>query len=224
MRVHDVEPRTPPWCDLRRPRVGSTDAKAVTSTRRNGAETAARRDLRTRIALSRLDVQIEDPMFSNADTERGIRLEPIAIRYLELSRSMRISPVGYVSHDTLYAGVSPDGHIDGTAGAVEIKAPRPSNQVSAFRLADAHTGLEAVPAPYRMQLVHHLCVDTSRAYVIWASFCEEMPPPLQLLTHTIKRESIPDQLSEYTEALTGFCGEVDQEIAILSSLIKRQSV
>lgn len=220
MTVHDVSPRTPEWFDLRRPRVGGTDAKAVTSTLRNGGEPAARRDLRTRIALSRLDIQLEDPVFTNADIERGIRLEPLAISHLEMTRSEAITPVGYVSHATLYAGVSPDGWIGD--GAVEIKAPRPSNQLAAYRLAEHETGVDAVPAQYRSQLIHHFCVDPSRQFVIWASFCEEMPAALQLLTHTIERESITDRVGDYVIDLTAFCAEVDREIALITGLIDRQ--
>jgi len=217
----NLEQRSPEWFALRAGRVGSSDAKAVTGKLKSGGEPAARRDLRTRVALSTFGVTVAENTYTNADMERGIAAEKIIISQVEVLRGEPITTMGYLAHDDLPVGASPDG-LMGTSGIIEAKAPRSAIQIALWSHADDRdSGLGAVPARHHQQLLHLLWV-TERDYVVYASWCEDMVPELQLYTTTLYRAQVTEELETYEAQLRAFCDEVESEVKTIQTLIDIQ--
>ncbi|ANS03876.1 putative endonuclease [uncultured Mediterranean phage uvDeep-CGR2-AD3-C76] len=219
MRAYpNLEQRTPKWDALRAGRVGSTDAKSITGKLRSGGEPAARRDLRTRLALYTFGVTVAENSYRNADMERGIAAEKIIISHVEVLRGEPITSMGYIAHDDLPVGASPDGLI-GTSGVIECKAPRSAIQIALWSHADDRdSGLGAVPARHHQQLLHLLFV-TERDWVTYASWCEDMVPELQLYLTTVHRRQVTEELETYEAQLRAFCDEVESEVKTIQTLI-----
>ena len=222
MRAYpDLEQRSPEWHALRAGRVGSSDAKSITSKLRSGSEPAARRDLRTRLALSTFGVTVAENTYTNLDMERGIAAEKIIISHVEVLRGEPITTMGYLAHDDLPVGASPDG-LMGTSGIIEAKAPRSALQLALWSHADDRdSGLGAVPARHHQQLLHLLFV-TERDWVVYASWCEDMVPELQVYTTTLYRAQVTEELETYEAQLRAFCAEVESEVKTIQTLIDIQ--
>tara|TARA_R100001086_G_scaffold238923_1_gene163988 strand:+ start:766 stop:1449 length:684 start_codon:yes stop_codon:yes gene_type:complete len=222
MRAYpNLEQRTPEWHALRAGRVGSSDAKAVTGKLKSGGEPAARRDLRTRVALSTFGVTVAENSYTNADMARGISAEKLIISQVEVLRGEPITEMGYIAHDDLPVGASPDGLIGSGPGSgiIEAKAPRSAIQIALWsRADDRDSGLGAVPARHHQQLLHLLFV-TERDWVTYASFCEDMVPELQLYLTTIHRTQVTEELETYEAQLRAFCDEVESEVKMIQTLI-----
>jgi len=221
----NLEQRSPEWFALRAGRVGSSDAKSITGKLRSGGEPAARRDLRTRLALSTFGITIAENTYTNADMERGIAAEKIIISHVEVLRGEPITSVGYITHDDLPVGASPDGLIGSGPGSgiIEAKAPRSAIQIALWSHADDRDsgGIGAVPARHHQQLLHLLWV-TERDYVVYASWCEDMVPELQLYLTTVHRRQVSEELETYEAQLRAFCDEVESEVKMIQTLIDIQ--
>jgi len=69
------------------------------------------------------------PSFSSFAMDQGSLLENAdAVPWFELERNCSVQRVGFISHDTLPIGCSPDGIIDGNTG-LEVKCPMAPNHV-----------------------------------------------------------------------------------------------
>ena len=133
MTVYDCAQKSPEWLALRAGRLTASCAQDMLATVKTG-EAAARRDLKVRLVLNAHRPAQEDG-YQNADMLRGVELEPLALARYEAESGELVSSVGFIAHDTLLAGGSPDGVIGDYAGLVECKAPRPANHLRYLREA-----------------------------------------------------------------------------------------
>jgi hypothetical protein len=65
-----------------------------------------------RLVLERITGRPQEDDYQNADMARGVELEPIALARYEAESGELISRVGFICHDELMAGGSPDGVIE----------------------------------------------------------------------------------------------------------------
>ena len=168
MIEHHVAQRSPEWFALRCGRVSGSQAQHLLTALKSKTESAGRRDLRMLLAQERLSGLPDDgPTFITADMQRGIDMEPQALAALEMSGVLpgAIRPVGYVTHDALGAGYSPDGVAGpGFDTLVEVKCPRMASHLAMF---DA---IGTVPDRYLGQLTHALWL-TGASSMHFASYC-----------------------------------------------------
>jgi len=168
MTEHTVAQRSPAWFALRCGRVSGSQAQHLLTALKSKTESAGRRDLRMLLAQERLSGLPDDgPTFVNADMQRGIDMEPEALVALEMTGVLpgAIRPVGYLTHDELQAGYSPDGAAGpGFDTLVEVKCPRMSTHLAMF---DA---IGTVPDRYLGQLTHALWL-TGASSIHFASYC-----------------------------------------------------
>lgn len=205
MTVHYLEQRTPAWFALRCGNLTASDAKDMLATIKTG-EAAARRDLRVRLVCERLTGRPQSDGFTgNADTERGVRLEDVARARYEARTGLLVDTrAGYLAHDTLRAGCSPDGILpDGSL--LELKAPRPARHLGYLRAG-------GIPAEHRAQLVHQLWVSGAPA-VTFVSFNDDLPEHLQLFVVRLERDD--DELAAYEPRVRAFLAGVDSEVEAL---------
>src|SRR3990167_1523599 len=126
MILHDVPQRSPEWMALRLGKVTSTCAAELCATLKSGAEAAGRRNLRVRLVLERLTGRsLESPYVSSA-MQVGIEREADAQALYEALTGELLQTVGFVAHDTLQAGCSPDGYVGHFEGAVVVKQAQTS--------------------------------------------------------------------------------------------------
>jgi hypothetical protein len=129
MRIIECEQGSPEWLQAR---LGvpsaSSYSKLITTTGKASAQAEAyiNQLVAERITGESSFFQVTYPM------QRGMDLEPEArVRY-EMETGNLVEQVGFLMHDTLEAGASPDGLV-GESGGLEIKCPMPSTHVEYLR-------------------------------------------------------------------------------------------
>src|SRR5688572_24865265 len=122
---HFIEQRTPEWEALRVGRLTGSAADALIAVRKRGTgELKAKIDLRQRLVCERLTGRSgESSGFKSDAMLRGCEMEPQAFAAYESETGQLVTRVGFVSHNTLLAGCSPDGFVGEWEGLIELKCP-----------------------------------------------------------------------------------------------------
>lgn len=209
MIIHDCEQRSPEWLALRAGRLTGSGAKAVIQERQRGpaGELAVRRNLRQRLVVERLTgVAVDDIPYKGKDLQHGIDCEPLAFAAYQAAFREIVSTVGFVSHDTLMAGCSPDGYIGDWDGVIELKCPASETHYE-YLVADV------IPEEYTGQLLHTLWITGAP----WVDFCSFDPrfkdPTKRLFTKRMTRDE--KLITAYELAARLFLSEVDAAVAKL---------
>ena len=145
---------------------------------------------------------------------KGREREPLAVAAYEAVTGFLVESVGFVRDDTCAMGCSPDGLVEGGAGLLEIKCPKPATHLKYLREG-------RLPPEYEPQ-VRHTALVTGVQWVDFVSWCEEFPPALQLFVCRIKREDLA--LGTYYELAVAFLDEVDAEFAAVHAMSERAQV
>jgi hypothetical protein len=133
MKVIACDQRTPEWHAARLGVLTGSRASDAFAVLKKGGESTSRRNLRLQLVLERLTGQSQESGYVTAAMERGILLEPDACAAYEAETGVLVTSVGFIAHDTLAAGCSPDGLTED--GLIEIKCPGAASRVCARRVA-----------------------------------------------------------------------------------------
>lgn len=174
---------------------------------KNGSEPYGKRDLRLRLCCERLTGRVPEPGYVNAEMQRGCDMEPAARSAYEAETGAMVETIGYVTHDDLLAGYSPDGFV-GAEGLLELKAPKTTTHLKYLR--DGR-----VPPDYFGQCQHALWL-TGRAWIDFVSFDDRLPDALQFFCVRLTREDA--KLDAYDRLIRAFLAEVDTELEALQTL------
>jgi hypothetical protein len=200
--------RTPEWVTARLGRLTSSSADAMLANGRGGAESVQRRNLRIRLVLERLTGRSGERDYVSRAMQDGIDREVDAVSVYEALTGRLLHTTGFVAHDSLMAGCSPDGYLDDFTGIVEIKSPIPATHWEYLR-----TG--KVPNDYLKQIVHSLWV-TGAQWCDWVSFNPDFPLTAQLkVVRVVRDESVIDA---YDQQLRAFLAEVDREVSAFQTV------
>lgn len=208
MKILTTTQRTPEWVTARLGMFTASCAADMLAQIKSG-ESAKRRDLRMRLVCERLTGQPQDDAYVNAAMQRGIDKEADAFAAYEALTGEMANTVGFLAHDALLAGCSPDGEIGGFAGLLEVKCPKTSTHVSYMRA-------KGVPSDYVPQMVHALWI-TGAAWCDFVSFDDRLPAHLQLFTVRLNRDE--KQIAAYEMAATLFLSEVQKECDEIAGLV-----
>lgn len=211
--VIEAEQRSEAWFKARCGRLCASQAKDMLATIKSG-EAAARRDLRLKLTCERLTGVPQEDSYINSDMQRGIDLEADAIAAYEAQTGNLVQRVGFIQHNELMAGCSPDGIIDDFRGGVEVKVPR-----SATHLRYLMNG--NLPAEYQPQILHSLCI-TGCEYWDFVSWDPRFPEPLQLFTVRVPRFEF--NVMAYERTLRAFLVEVDSDYEALKAHLLQVAV
>lgn len=206
--VIEAEQRSAPWFAARAGRLTGSVASDIVAFNKDNSEKAARRDLRTRLALERLTGHPLEDDYQNADMKRGIELEPAALGAYEVETGNLVTPTGFLSHDELMMGCSLDGHVGDYEGIVELKCPRSANHLKYLRGG-------VLPAEHRYQIVHNMLITGAQ----WADFCSyapDFPEPLRLFRVRVERDE--KEIASYLLLARMFLAEVEKEHAEIQAL------
>jgi hypothetical protein len=194
MRIIECEQGSPEWLQAR---LGipsaSSYAKLVTTTGRASAQATAyiNQLVAERITGEPTFFQVTDPM------QRGMDLEPQARTAYEMETGNLVIQVGFLMHDTLQAGASPDGLV-GKNGGLEIKCPSAHTHVEYLRDGD-------LPIKYFQQVQGCLWISGRD----WWDFMSYHPKMEPLIVRVFRDE-------EFIKALECAVIEAVQMIEILT--------
>ena len=208
-RIIDCEQRTPEWFAARAGRLTGSVAAAVLAKIRSGGEAAARRDLRTQLAIERLTgMPVDNDGFISREMQRGIDLEPAALAAYEAATGRVVRRTGFIIRDDLLVGCSLDGDVDDLKGIIELKCPKSATHVGYLKA-------KRLPPEYVPQVTHNLWL-TGADYCDFASFDDRLPDGLQFFLFRVKRADV--DLAAYEAAARQFLAEVADEVEALKAL------
>ena len=133
--------------------------------------------------------------------------EPAARTAYERITGRIVEETGFVAHDTLMAGCSPDGLIDWD-GLIEIKCP--------FNTANhIETLLNGMPSDHIPQVQGQMWI-TGREWCDFVSYDPRMPEALQLHVQRIQRDEA--FIADLERRVTSFLAEVGNQVEALRRL------
>lgn len=207
MTVHDLEQRSVEWAAIRAGRLCASRAADMLATIKSG-EAAGRRNLRVQLVLERITGRSHDRDFQSQAMLDGIEREAEALATYEALTGDLVRKVGFVSHDTLMAGGSPDGVIGDFVGLVEAKCCLPATHLDSLK-----TG--TVPGEYLKQITHLLWL-TGAQWCDWLSWQPDFPESLQVKLVRVARDE--QAIADYHAKVLAFLAEVDRETAAVRTM------
>ena len=171
-----------------------------------GDPTADRQKYLTELVVERLTGQ-PAPAYENAAMRWGTEQEAAARAAYEQRTDVAVEETGFVAHDTLMAGCSPDGLVDWD-GLIEIKCPFNTG-------VHIETLLNGMPAEHTAQVQGQMWI-TGRQWCDFVSFDPRMPEPLQLHIQRINRD--PAFIADLERQVTEFLNEVGAQVEALRRL------
>jgi hypothetical protein len=137
----------------------------------------------------------------------GTEQEAAARAAYEQRTGIEVEETGFVAHDVLYAGCSPDGLVDWD-GLIEIKCPYNS-------AVHIETLLGGMPADHMAQVQGQMWI-TGRQWCDFVSYDPRMPEPLQLYVQRIHAD--PKAIADLAFGISAFLKEVGEKVEALRRL------
>lgn len=140
--------------------------------------------------------------FVNAAMQRGIDLEPQAFAaYESLTGNMAVRS-GFLSHKSIMAGCSLDGHIGNFEGVLECKCPK-----SATHLRYLNEGV--LPREYLPQVTHNAWIAGAE-WVDFLSYDDRFPAELQVFYIRVLAKDL--DIAGYEKSALAFLDEVNNSV------------
>lgn len=205
MKILNCEQRSPEWFAARAGIATASCFSSILATIKTG-ESAERRNYRARLVVERLTGRCVES-FSTPAMKQGVEREPLARDAYQVATGNLVEEIGFIRHDTLEAGCSPDGMID-TDGCLEIKAPELATHLEYLRI-------KAEPPRYTAQIQGQMWL-AERSYCDFVSFNPDFPPHLQLIVRRIPRDD--KYIAGLALAVELFMSEVREEVSAVNAL------
>lgn len=204
---HFVTQRSDAWYQLRIGLLTGSCADAILSVRKRGTgELAKRADLRRRLVAERITgLSNDDDQFISNWMERGQTLEPLAFAAYEAATGQVAQRVGFVTHNTLKTGCSPDGYVGEWEGVLELKVPKSTTHLSYLQAG-------VLPEPYKAQCLHGIWLTGAK----WCDFCSFDPRyPEALELFRVRYTPSDAEIASYELLVMRFLSEVEAEVEAL---------
>ena len=196
----DLIQRSEDWFAERLGSIGGSEIYDATAKLKSGkGYTSKREDLKVKKVLERV-LRQQIGKASGFALQRGIDGEPTARNAAAFVMGVKISEVGMFKHNRIInSHSSPDGVIDGTNIAIEIKVPTPATHFETLM-----TG--KIPEQYYAQCQWHMACGGFEA-VKYISHDDRFPPEAQLFIQEVSRD--PEFIAQLEEEAEKFIKEVD---------------
>jgi putative phage-type endonuclease len=204
--LETADQRTDDWYAARCGKATASRFRDAIATLKSGAPAQAQRDYLTELVVERLTQQ-PIQRFQNAAMTWGTEQEPAARAAYERVTGISVEETGFVAHDVLLAGCSPDGLVDWD-GLIEIKCPFNS-------AVHIETLLNGMPDDHRAQVQGQMWI-TGRQWCDFVSYDPRMPEPLQLHVQRIQRD--PSFIADLEARITSFLQQVGTQVEALRRL------
>ncbi|MCR4332283.1 MAG: YqaJ viral recombinase family protein [Sulfuricaulis sp.] len=201
-KIHDVDQRSEAWFALRcGVPTASEFSKLITST---GEPSKSASGYALTLAGEMFAGKPLESWEGNLWTERGNELELAAIQLYEFTNEATTQQVGFVTHDTIEAGCSPD-RLVGDDGLLEIKCLKPERHIEAIVYFQKHGRCK----PDYVQQTQGQLLITGRKWVDLYFYSPDLP------VLTVRQE--PDRALQMAllSAIPKVCKERDEIVAAL---------
>jgi predicted phage-related endonuclease len=209
----DYEQGSAEWFEQR---IGSATAsrfKDILST----PTMAAYRNYAAEVVVERLTGKRLD-RFKSSAMEYGTETEELARTAYMLKTGNVVNEVGFIKHETMLAGASPDGLI-GEDGGIEIKCPNVATHIDTLKAG-------RMPAHHMGQVQGGMWI-TSRSWWDFVSFCPELNESAQIFIERIYRDDTyihnlskkVDEFLSSVEADTEFIRNYDNSAATKTTAV-----
>ena len=207
MRVMEFEQGSDEWFRARAGKITASRTKDMMASGRSGSPSATRAAYLGELIAETLTGNPVSSFQGNADTQRGIELEPAARTAYEIQTGNVVRQVGLVLHPTNdRIAASPDGLV--LPGGIEIKCPKPHVHIEYL--------LAGVPPPAYVQQMGMQALCAELEWVDFVSYCPLMPDDLQLFI--VRFTPTMDFLKEIQEAADLFLAELDTKLKKLKEV------
>jgi putative phage-type endonuclease len=178
MIIHDVEQGSYEWHQIRLGKITSTRLKKVMA--KDNMSLVDELIAEEETGLS------DDDGFVSEDMQRGIDLEPLAIKEYESITGNSVTRYGIMQSDELpILCQSPDGYV-GTEGAIEVKCPRTKTHVKYIRQGK-------IPNDYKEQVWCYFMVNPNLKWLDFISYDPRLTKkPIWVLR--VNREDVQDDI------------------------------
>lgn len=192
--------RSPLWHAIRAGKLCASDAAAMLSFTKAGKEGHERRDLRFKLMTEILTGQPSPSDYVSAEMLRGTEKEPDCRAAYQVRTGLMVDPVGFLEHDELPAGCSPDGLVG--EGLAEFKCPKSATHAKYLRT-------DALVNEYRAQLTHALWISGA-PWIDIASFDDRFPADLEFVFVRLYAKDC--DLVAHERAVRHFLNEVNDDV------------
>jgi len=206
MILETATQRDDDWYAARCGKATASRFKDAMATLKNGDPAQAAKDYLTELVVERL-TQAPAQRYITAAMQWGTEQEAPARAAYEARTGVAVEETGFVAHDTLLAGCSPDGLVDWD-GLIEIKCPFNSG-------VHIETLLGGMPKDHMPQIQGQMWI-TGRQWCDFVSFDPRMPVELQLYIQRIPRD--PAFIADLERRVTSFLAEVGAKVEALRRL------
>jgi putative phage-type endonuclease len=210
MILETADQRTGDWYADRIGKATASRFKDAIATLKSGAPAQAQRDYVTELMVERLTQQPAQ-RYATAAMQWGTEQEPAARAAYERATGTSVEETGFICHDTLLAGCSPDGLVDWD-GLIEIKCPYNS-------AVHIETLLRGMPDEHIPQVQGQMWI-TGRQWCDFVSYDPRMPVELQLHIQRINRD--PGFIADLEAKVTSFLQQVGNQIEALRRLAEQR--
>ena len=205
MIIHEFPQRSPEWFAIRRGKITASQVGMFVANASTQKAKDARQNLIDKLLGEMADGEDTAPSYEDYWMKRGTLLEPESISAYESATGHEVYHVGFIEHDTLPIGCSPDGMLVGMESGIEGKAVKGSTQIRRIRE-------NVLPAEYVCQIHHSMIVCNAPWWDFW-SYHPNLPP-FRIRTY---RDGFTDQLEA---GLHELCADMKRQGAKLNVLYK----
>ena len=194
MIIHDVQQGTHEWHQLRLGKITSTRLKKVLA----------------KDNLSLVDEMIaeeetgfaDEDDFVSEEMQRGIDLEPVAIKEYESITGTTVTRYGFLQSEEIpVLCQSPDGYV-GTNGAVEVKCPKTKTHIKYIRMGK-------LPNEYKEQVWCYFMVNPALQWLDFISYDPRLTKK-PIWIHRILRSDIQEDIDTATAELIKFTDKLEK--------------
>lgn len=168
-----------------------------------GGKGLTRKAYATQLALEIITGQPAET-FQSQDMLTGTEREPIARAEYEALTGNFVTEVGFCLHDTLPAGVSPDGLVDDDGG-IEIKCPKDKTHAE-------YLAIKGEPSAYTAQIQGCMWV-TGRKWWDFISYHPGFPENARLIVRRVRRDD--GYIERLAAEIERFSAEVQATVELI---------
>lgn len=209
MKILTTTQRDDAWIHARLGYLTSSRAADMLATLKSKGEAAGRRNLRVQLVLERLTGVSHENGYLSKDMQYGMDREVDAFAAYEVETGLIAMPCGFVAHDELLAGCSPDGVIGNFEGLLEVKCRKSANHLEFLKS-------RRIPLEAQQQMLHQLWI-TGATWCDYVSFDDRFPSGTQLIVGRFAPHD--GEIPVYEEAARAFLHEVDEELTQLAARV-----
>lgn len=199
MIEHAVTQGSPEWLALRLGKPTASEFDKIITPKKLEMSASARAYAYRLVAETLLGYPVQD-LGGLPWIQRGIELEPDAVRSYEFDTDIQTRPVGFITSDDGMIGASPDRLLVGVNGAVELKCPSPATHIGYL--------IDGFGTDYMLQVQGQMLVG-GFDFIDRYSFHPQLPPVRE---RVLRDEKIIDALKA---GLTQF---IDMKEAMLAKV------